>query len=129
VKLFLDAQVLIWTVYAPDLLAARARQLVEDDTNELLVSHASLWEILAKIGRGKLLMAGESVEDALDDLLAVGFVLRPITSELIVAASTLPHHHSDPFDRMLVAQAIAEDAAILSTDHVLPNYGVRVLWK
>lgn len=128
-KIFLDAQVLIWMVYAPERLTVRAKLLLQEDTHELLVSQATLWELLAKIGRGKLLLAGDSVEGALRDLLAVGFQLRAITMELIVAASVLPQHHSDPFDRMLVAQALAEDAVVLSADGVLSEYGVRVIWQ
>jgi PIN domain nuclease of toxin-antitoxin system len=122
-------RLLIWMVYSPERLTARAKLFLEDDTHELLVSHATLWELLAKIGRGKLAIAGTSVHATAEDIHRLGVEMLPVTEAHILAATSLPQHHSDPFDRMLVAQALAEDAAVLSADGMLAEYGVRVIWQ
>ena len=72
-------------------------------------------------------MAGTSVNDAYQSLLALGFELLPITKEQLLTAAKLPQIHNDPFDRMLVAQAIEKDAVIISSDSLLKRYGVAVL--
>jgi PIN domain nuclease of toxin-antitoxin system len=128
-RILLDAHAVVWALYDKQRLTPAAEALLEDRNNLLLVSHATLWELLAKVGRGKLPVSGGSVEAVVQDIHNLGVAVLPVTEYHIVAAATLPHHHSDPFDRILIAQAMQEDAPILSADRILPSYGVSVIWN
>ena len=127
-KLLVDSHVVLWAIYNPPQLSRRAQALVTDESNELILSHASLWELLNKIGRGKLLLAGTSISATMARVEALGIPLLPIEQADILSAASLPHHHSDPFDRMLVAQALAGQLSILSADTMLTRYAVDVIW-
>jgi PIN domain nuclease of toxin-antitoxin system len=125
VKLLLDTQLLLWAagsdVISAGGLSVEAASLIDDPSNPLLFSAASLWEVVIKhdLGRAdfkadpRLLRRG---------LLDNGYVELPITSQHALAAASLPHHHKDPFDRILVAQAIVEGVTLLTTDPVLAAY-------
>lgn len=120
-KLLLDTHLLLWAAGQPDLLPAAARRLLEDPQNELMFSPASLWEVAIKRGLGRddfrvdprLLRRG---------LLDNGYSELPITSEHAVAVDGLPPVHKDPFDRMLVAQAMVEGVALLTADPLVAQY-------
>jgi PIN domain nuclease of toxin-antitoxin system len=90
----------------------------------VLLSAAVLWEIAIKRGMGKL----EAPDDLAPTLLLAGARALPVTIEHASAVERLPLHHRDPFDRMLIAQALIEDAALVSGDHHLRAYGVPVVW-
>jgi PIN domain nuclease of toxin-antitoxin system len=128
-KLLLDSQVLLWTIYAPHLLPERLTLLIRNPATELIVSHASLWELLGKIGRGKLLLAGTSVDTAMERIGALGVTFLPVEIDDIVAAAKLPQHHNDPFDRIIIAQAIRGKLPVASSDAMFPNYDIEVVWK
>jgi PIN domain nuclease of toxin-antitoxin system len=128
-KLLLDSQALLWTIYAPSLLSERAKLLIQDSSTDLIVSHASLWELLGKIGRGKLLLAGTSVQATMQRITDLEVAFLPVELKHIVEAALLPQHHSDPFDRMILAQAIDQHLPILSSDGMFKNYEVEVIWK
>lgn len=104
--ILVDAHVLVWALYEPEKLSAAAHELLEDEENILLVSDATLWELLNKIGRGKLAVAGSSPARTYDRIRELGVRFVAVDRADILTASTLPHHHSDPFDRMLIAQAM-----------------------
>lgn len=127
-RLLVDSHVVLWAIYDPPQLSRRAQALVDDLSNELILSHASLWELLSKIGRGKLLLAGTSVSGTMARVQALGITLLPIEQADILSAASLPHHHSDPFDRMLIAQALTGQLPILSADAMLTRYAVDVIW-
>ena len=95
-----------------------------DPANEILVSVVSLWEILVKVRAGKL-EAG--IEEILEEMQAQGFTLLQIAPTHLVALAVLPMHHRDPFDHLLIAQAIAEQATFLSEDGYTPRYPVPCL--
>jgi len=95
-----------------------------DQANDILVSVVSLWEILVKVRAGKL---EASIDDILDEMLAQGFALLQIAPAHLVALAALPMHHRDPFDHLLIAQAIAEKATFLSEDGYIPRYPVSCL--
>ena len=128
-KLLLDTHVVVWAIYSPHLLSPRVQALVEDEDNELLFSYASLWELLAKVGRGKLLAAGTSVESVSDRIISLGVTLLRIEVPHILLSAKLPHHHSDPFDRLLIAQALTEKLLLVSSDPILERYGTPVVWN
>ena len=128
-RLLLDAHVLLWIIYSPSDLTRRVRDLLADQSNELVVSHATLCELLNKIGRGKLLLAGTSVAKTMDLIRALDVTFLPVDESLILAAASLPHHHSDPFDRLLIAQAIAENVTVLSADNKFSFYPIELIWQ
>ncbi|HEX2164600.1 MAG TPA: type II toxin-antitoxin system VapC family toxin [Thermoanaerobaculia bacterium] len=120
-KLLLDTQLLLWAAGQPERLSARARKLLDDPQNELLFSAASLWEIAIKSTLGR---EDFQVEPRLlrRGLLDNGYVELPVTSEHAVGIDTLPPHHRDPFDRLLVAQALVEGVVLLTADAKLALY-------
>ncbi len=128
-KLLLDANVLIWLLTDKPRLSAKALAVLEDDTHTLHVSRASLWEISAKIAAGRLDMPGNSVQFVLDQLELMGVEILPITDDYILRTEWLPRHHADPFDRILVAQALALGLTILTADRDIPRYDAPVIWK
>ena len=125
--LLLDANALLPTVLTPGLLSPETLALPTDTENELLVSHATLWEMLAKVHRGQVRVRGQAVAVSLEAIRSLGAEFVPITEEDVLAAVTLPDIHRDPFDRMLVAQAFRVGASILSSDRKLQMYGVPVI--
>jgi PIN domain nuclease of toxin-antitoxin system len=124
VRLLLDTHALIWALEDSDRLSARARELIVDLENQILVSATSAIEIAIKRSLQKL--------DAPDDLrLAVdgaGFI--PITIDFATAErlASLPFHHRDPFDRLLIAQALAEGVPIVTRDPAFAAYPVSTIW-
>lgn len=106
----------------------RARDLLQQTDNELFFSYASLQELLNKIGRGKLRLTTGSVDDAIKRIEALGVLYLPFTVDEIVAASKLPHHHSDPFDRILIAQAQAHALQLVTIDEDIQRYAVQTIW-
>lgn len=121
-KLLLDTQLLLWAAGEPDRLSAGARALLTDAGNELLFSAASIWEVAIKSTLGR---ADFRVQPRLlrRGLLDNGYVELPITSQHAVGLDALPALHKDPFDRMLLAQALAEGVLLLSADEQLIRYG------
>ena len=122
-KLLLDANAFIWAYARPTELSPAARRALSDVANDRFVSIASLWEIGIKMSIGKLSFA-ENLAQALDDIAAASL---PITLQHVACVRTLPFHHRDPFDRMMIAQAIEEDLTIVTRDRRVSAYGVPVL--
>lgn len=120
----LDTHVLIWALEDSDQLSSAARALLEDAGTLVLVSAVSAWEIAIKQANGRL--------DAPDDLElvieAAGFTKRPVTFADARRLRTLPPHHHDPFDRMLVAQALEDGVSIVSRDPEIAKYPAHVIW-
>ena len=125
-RLLLDTHVLLWAHADPGRLAA-VRQTLEDTTNELLFSAASAWEIAIKVGLGRLELP-ERVETWVPSrAAALGALTVPVDVDHATAVAALPAVHRDPFDRLLVAQASALDATLVSADPVFERYDVRLL--
>lgn len=124
-KLLLDTHLLLWAAGQPDRLSKTARDLIEADGSELIFSTASLWEIVIKRGLGRV---DFKVDARLlrRGLLDNGYTELPIASEHVVAIDTLPPLHKDPFDRVLVAQALVEGIILLTTDEVVACYPAPV---
>lgn len=120
-KLLLDTHLLLWAAGYPERLSATARLMIGDHSNELLFSAASLWEIAIKSGLGR---SDFSVNPRLlrRELLDNGYQELPITSEHSVSIDGLPLIHKDPFDRILIAQAIVEGVALLTSDPLMAKY-------
>jgi PIN domain nuclease of toxin-antitoxin system len=123
VKLLLDTHIFIWWNSSPDLIAPPLRAAIRQPGNGIFVSAASVWEIAIKRAIGKLIFTGVVVE-------VIGghrFELLPILGEHAECAGALPQHHTDPFDRMLVAQAQLEGLVLGTQDRKLRPYSVAVL--
>jgi PIN domain nuclease of toxin-antitoxin system len=120
-KYLLDTHIIIWAVDQTDKLSEAYRQLLEQE-DQCVVSIASLWEIAIKKSLGKL----EVRDDLADFLRRTGVAILPVELPHIEAVRTLPHHHRDPFDRMLIAQAIAENLSLLTVDRHFALYGVTI---
>lgn len=127
-KILLDTHALLWAVLSPKSLSRRASSIIANDSNEILVSAASAWEIATKVHLGKLPGAEALERDFLEVMDAAGYSLLSINAATALRAGRLPGDHRDPFDRVLAAQALAEDIPILSTDTQLDSFGVRRLW-
>jgi PIN domain nuclease of toxin-antitoxin system len=128
VNLLLDAHALLWFLNDDPLLSANAKSLIEDPANHKFVSIATCWEIAIKVGLKKLDL-GEPATTFLPRELATNhFDLLGIELRHATFVESLPLHHRDPFDRMLVAQAMIEAMPVVSVDGALDPYGVRRLW-
>lgn len=115
-RVLLDTHVWLWMQAEPEKLGAQARSLIEDDTNELLLSAASVWEIAIKAGLGKLRLPEPPSTYVPSRMQSSGVSPLAVSHAHAAAVADLPRHHRDPFDRLLVAQAISEGVPILSSD-------------
>ena len=105
-----------------------ARRAIQDEENEILVSAASAWEIATKHRLGRLPSAGALALDVVGAVAGQDFEGLPITLEDAVQAGALSGLHKDPFDRMLIAQAVARNLVLISNEALFDRYGVRRLW-
>ena len=124
----LDTHTFLWFVLDDPNLSAAARAYTADPNNELYVSPASYWEVAVKVSIKKYELKSpfESFwRKGIDDN---GFRIMPIELSHAAAVAAMPFHHRDPFDRMIVAQAMAERIPIVSNDTALDVYGVRRIW-
>ena len=127
-KILLDTHVAIWALTDPKRLSGEAIALIGDEENEVFVSTVSLWEIAIKFPLGKSVGAPPfSAEVALRSFLEAGYRLLAITPRHAVAVETLPPIHGDPFDRLLVAQAMSEPFRLLTADAILSRYSDSVI--
>jgi PIN domain nuclease of toxin-antitoxin system len=127
-KVLLDTHAFLWWVRDDQRLSARAREILDDTGNELLFSVASGWEIAIKARLGKL-RASEDLGAYLSTQLRDNAMrVLPIYLSHAVRVADLPIHHHDPFDRLLVAQAMVEELPLLSRDPIVSLYPVEVIW-
>ena len=127
-KVLLDTHTLIWATLAPAALSLEASSLILDEANVILVSAASAWEIATKVRIGKLPGAETLEKEFLDVMEDAGYTLLAIDVESALRAGRLVGEHHDPFDRMISAQALAEDIPVLSADAKLDIFGIRRIW-
>lgn len=127
-RVLLDTHTFLWFVLGDGQLSARARAIIEDSLNEKLVSPASYWEIAIKISLGKYTLSAPYEEFMEKGITKNGFVVVPIAVKHTAVLTTLPFHHRDPFDRLIIAQARVEDATIISVDTEFDAYPVTRLW-
>ena len=127
-RVLIDSHALIWYVDQDKLLSIASHAAISDPANDLLLSAGSIWEIGIKIGLGKLLLTHPFkvwMNQAISDLHVT---VLPLTVEYVNVQSNLPKHHGDPFDRLIVAQAIVEQVSIISADVNLDAYGITRIW-
>lgn len=124
-KFLVDTQLLLWSAGKPSRLSRKARECIEDEANALLFSPASLWEIVIKrtLGRSDFEVEPDVLRRALVDN---GYSELPITATHALRVGTLEARHKDPFDRMLLAQALSEGITLLTADKLLTRYEAPV---
>ncbi len=123
----LDTHTFVWAVSAPSRLGTAAVELIEDATNELRVSAATAWELSTKVRLGQFPEAEPIVANYQSIVKRLGAVDMPVTGSHALAAGSLSWGHSDPFDRMLAAQAIRENAVLVSKDPAFQNLAGLIL--
>jgi PIN domain nuclease of toxin-antitoxin system len=127
-KILLDTHAFLWFVLGDSRLSPQARLVVEDASNEVLISPASYWEIAIKISIGKY-----RLHDSYETFWRKGmddnsFDVLPIELSHTTRLLSMPHTHRDPFDRLLVAQAIVEGIPLISSDPIFDSYGINRIW-
>jgi PIN domain nuclease of toxin-antitoxin system len=129
VKLLLDTHAFLWWVTDDPQLSSRARRILSDSSNEVYFSAVSGWEIAIKTRLGRLSLGGDNLEDFVAEQVAAnGFQLLPIHLNHALRTYSLPDCHRDPFDRLLIAQALIEELALVTADRKLGDYKVRIVW-
>lgn len=127
-RLLLDTQCWLWWFSQPERLSKEAIERIADETNEVWLSVASVWEIGIKVAIGKLLLP-EQIDDYISTRMTqLGAKSLEITVSHALRAAALPLIHRDPFDRMLIAQAQNENMILVSADSVFDQYEVSVIW-
>jgi PIN domain nuclease of toxin-antitoxin system len=128
VRLLLDTHALLWFDAGDANLSARAREMIEDRSNEVYISHASAWEVAVKVSLGKLTLRVEYAALFPGFAVVNDFAVLAPTFDHYHTLTVLPFHHRDPFDRLLVAQAKVEGLTLVTRDANLGRYGVDVAW-
>lgn len=123
-RFILDTHALLWWLSGDSQLGSDARAKIEDRSNEVIISSASLWEITIKQSLGRLEVDIAKINS---EIIAQGFKQIGIEIDHLVELVTLPHHHRDPFDRMLIAQARSERVPLMTNDGAMGDYAVQVI--
>lgn len=123
----LDTQALIFFFENDPALSAKAKSLIEDTENQIIVSTASLWEMAIKINIGKL-KPTQPLRTFFERIPIEDMELLPVEPDHILAVSSLPLHHRDPFDRIIIAQAMVENLEVIGNDVAFDDYPVKRVW-
>lgn len=126
-KILLDTHIFLWLLFSPEKLADNIKSAYKNQENEIFLSLVSIWEIQLKSQLGKLHLDID-LKTIIKENINSGFIkLLPIKLSHVMAIEDLPFYHKDPFDRLLIAQAIKEDMTIISVDSYFKNYSVKLL--
>ena len=126
-RLLLDTNALLRTFLHSQRIPTQVRDIIADVENEIFVSAAAVWEIATKVAVGKLRLPADTTDYLRSRFTAFDFNHLPITYEHALATAHLPMHHRDPFDRILIAQALLEGLTIITGDRLFEQYGVATL--
>lgn len=127
-KVLVDTQAFLWWALDDPMLSQQAREILGSDETDVFFSAASAWEILVKTSLGRLVFTQDPASVIGELLEANGFQVLPIHLRHALAVADLPAIHSDPFDRLLVAQARSEGMALVSADRWIAQYPVEIVW-
>ena len=128
-KLLLDTHALLWFFSGNTKISETAKVLIENPQNHKFISIASIWEMAIKQSQGKLDLEVTAAQYIKEKLAMDDFSLLPIKIEHLELVSSLPFHHRDPFDRLLISQSITEQIPILSSDKAFDQYPVKRIWN
>jgi len=127
-RLLLDTHTFIWAATLDERLSSKARELLLDSDNELFLSTASIWEMSIKSSIGKLILQ-QPIEQIINEQIQInGLKILNIESAHALAVASLPWHHRDPFDRLLISQSKLERLTILGRDSVMGAYDIEWIW-
>jgi len=129
VRYLVDTHTFLWAVLSPEKLTDRVRSIFADREAELLLSIATPWEMAIKAGIGKLEDGAEILDDFENRVTAGGYRMLETSIKHTIRSGYLPRYHKDPFDRLLITQALDLNVPILSGDSIFDLYGVRRVWK
>jgi len=127
-KVLLDTHALLWLIADDDRLSENARQIFLNTANRLFFSAASLWELCIKKSLGKISLKNGWLQTIQEEMELNTIQWLPIEMTHCAEVAEMPFHHRDPFDRMLIAQAITEDMHLLSRDSRLSDYAIERIW-
>lgn len=127
-KLLLDTHALIWSVDDPAKLSVAAAAAVNDPSNDRMMSAATIWELAIKAGMGKITLLPSYWPWMEKAIRVLGLGIIPVTVEYAERQVVLPTHHKDPFDRLMIAQALVDGIPIISNDVIFDAYGVTRIW-
>jgi len=127
-RVLLDTHTFLWFALGDPKLSSHARSHIEDLDNEKLISPASYWEIAIKISLNKYTLSQPYEEFMQKGIAGNGFIILPIEPKHTAALTTLPFHHRDPFDRLIIAQAMVEQIPVISGDGAFAAYPVTRIW-
>jgi len=127
-KFLLDTHTFLWAIRSPGEIPDRARSILTDPASELLISIVIPWEIAIKSGVGKLKNTLDLLDDFEGRVSAGGFRILETSIRQVIRSGTLPPHHKDPFDRLLISQALDLGVPIISCDDMFDRYGVTRVW-
>jgi len=128
-KYILDTHALLWITSDSDRLTSKAKSIYLDDKNEIWLSKASVWEMAIKISLKKLQIKNNIENFINDHVVGNGIKILDITLEQIYKLETLPFHHRDPFDRLIISQSMTEGIPVISSDHNFDKYNVNRIWN
>ena len=126
-RYLLDTHVVLWVATNASMLSTKARDVLSDRDNEFFISIASAWEVAIKLGTNKLQLTG-GLPEFYRIVSENGLIILPIERKYIEQIPDLPDYHKDPFDRMIIATAIAEDMTLITVDENIHMYKVPLLW-
>ena len=127
-KLLLDTHALIWLIGGDKRLGEQAKKAFLNQNNSLFFSKASLWEMTTKISLGKLVLAERWLTVIEKEMISNGIQWLEIEIDHLKTLADLPFHHRDPFDRLLISQAISESMSIVSIDNQFSQYPLDIIW-
>lgn len=127
-RILLDTHSFLWMIFGDQRLSEAARREIENPANEVFISVASLWETAIKVSIGKLELTVTFEELITEHLRKSTVQILPISVDALNTISALPFHHRDPFDRLLIAQAIVEQTPIVTRDDLFSEYSVQTIW-
>ena len=127
-RVLVDTHVFLWWVEGDRALPAKARAVLADPENECLISLVSAWELAIKASLGKLKLALPVKRYVVENVAANSFRMLNIEIAHVGRVEMLAKHHGDPFDRLLIAQALEENIAVVTTDPIYRKYGVKRIW-
>lgn len=124
-QILLDTHILIWFLEGNNLLSTKRQKLLSQAQNDVYISIASLWELAIKISIGKITLS-KSLFQVIQQLGVENIEILPILPQHVLQVETMPFHHRDPFDRIIIAQAQVENLTIISDDTEFANYSVKL---